>query len=139
VIARFDLTTYTFTTLQERGRTDLDGNPIDDDYDAYSQNPVSHAASMHDGSPYYHDPSPPLPGHSMSYTDTGVYGAGGPGVTRNPSFGASTYLSGGSDEGGMSAGLGGSRAFHSQPDPEMLEMTEARNGGLGRSSSGRLL
>lgn len=130
------------TNAFERGRTDLDGNLIDDDYDAYSHgdhHPVSLAGSMHDNSPYYHDPSPPLPGTSMSYADTGVYGAGGAGVTRNPSTGAATFLSGHSDDGGMARGLGGSRAFDSRPDSEMMEMTETRNGGLGRSGSGRLL
>ena len=124
---------------QERGRTDLDGNLIDDDYDPYCHQPVSLAGSMHDASPYYHDPSPPLPGSSMSYADTGVYGSGGVGVTRNPSTGASTFLSGHSDDGGMAYGLGGSRAFDSRPDSEMMEMTETRPGGLGRSGSGRLL
>lgn len=73
----------------------------------------------------------------MSYADTGVYGQGGAGVTRNPSTGASTFLSSHNDD--MAYNLGGSRAFDSRPDSEMMEMTETRTGGLGRSGSGRLL
>jgi hypothetical protein len=77
----------------------------------------------------------------MSYADTGVYGPGGAGVTRNPSSGAATFLSGKSDGADLdrNRSLGGTRAFDMQPDAEMVEMTETKNGALNRSGSGRLL
>lgn len=127
------------TNALERGRTDLDGNMLDDEYDDYNY-PVSHAASVHDASPYYSE-SPPL-GGNMSYSNTGVYGPGGTGVTRAPSSGAQTYLSSASEGSGLdrNRSLGGTRGFDMAPNPEMVEMTETnRNGGLGRNGSGRML
>lgn len=150
------------TNALERGRTDLDGNPIggEDDYDDYVPYPVSHAPSVGDGGvPYYHDPSPPLHTSNMSYADSGVYGSdsAGVGVTRNPSVGASTTLYGASSaDHSMGLGadlsrnrsLGGSAAYDSmqqdphdyiEPQHEMVEMNRAGQGVLNRSTSGRML